>query len=146
MYLVDGDIYRSGQPKRRDLSTLKSLGINDVLSLRQFHSDKDDIADDAIRLHRVRMTADKITLQQIIEALRIIKNREGPILVHCWHGSDRTGVTVAAYRIIFNNWSKSQALDEMVNGGYGYHQEVFPGLVDLVNNLDIAAIKKSLKL
>ncbi|MEN8190310.1 MAG: hypothetical protein ABFS19_10720 [Thermodesulfobacteriota bacterium] len=67
----------------------------------------------------------------------MISSRKGSILVHCWYGSDRTGVTIAAYRIIFNNWSKSEALDEMINGGYGYHEKIFPGLVQLVENLDV---------
>ena len=49
------------------------------------------------------MNAGKVSQEQLIDALRIIKNRKGPVLLHCWHGSDRTGATVAAYRIVFNN-------------------------------------------
>ena len=146
IYLVDKGVYRSEQPHREDLNNLKSLGIKEVLSLREFHGDEDDITDKNIMLHSIEMRTGKITVQQIIESLRIIKNRKGPILIHCWHGSDRTGVTIAAYRIIFNNWSKSKALDEMVNGGYGYHEKIYPELVELVKNLDVANIKMSLKL
>ncbi|MCP3890121.1 MAG: dual specificity protein phosphatase family protein [Desulfobulbaceae bacterium] len=74
--------------------------------------------------------------------MRSIKNREGPILIHCRHGSGRTKATISAYRIIFNNGSK--ALDEMINGGYGYHQRICPELVELVENLDVNIIKTSL--
>jgi protein-tyrosine phosphatase len=144
IYLVDKGIYRSEQPGRGDLDTIKFLGIKEVLNLREFHSDKDDLTDDELKLHRVKIRTGNITEQQVIESLRIINNRRGPILIHCWHGSDRTGVIIAAYRVIFNHWSKSDALDEMVNGGYGYHAKVYPELVSLVENLDVNKIKRVL--
>ena len=144
IYLVGKGIYRSEQPKRRDINNLQLLGIKEVLNLRELHSDKDDITDTNFVLHRVKMHTSNITEDQIITSLRTIKNKKGPILIHCWHGSDRTGVTIAAYRIIFNNWSKSQALDEMVNGGYGYHSKIYPELITLVENLDIKKIKHAL--
>ena len=83
--------------------------------------------------------------QQLLEALTLIKNRKGPLLIHCWHGSDRTGATVAAYRLVFQNWSKEQAIDEMVNGGYGYHAGIYPNLLELINKLDVAKIRKQLQ-
>ena len=143
IYLVDKGIYRSEQPESEDLGTIKSLGIKEILNLREFHSD-DDIADERLVLHRIKMRTGNITEQQIIESLRIIKNRQGPILIHCWHGSDRTGVIIAAYRVMFNHWSKSDALDEMVNGGYGYHAAFYPELTGLVENMDVEKIKRAL--
>lgn len=144
IYLVDKGIYRSEQPEKGDLDTIKSLGIKEVLNLREFHSDQDDLADKSLFLHRVKLRTGSITEQQIIESLRIIHNRRGPILIHCWHGSDRTGVIIAAYRIIFNDWSKSDALDEMVNGGYGYHASFYPELIGLVENMNVEKIKQAL--
>lgn len=146
IYLVDDGIYRSEQPKREDINDLIALGIKEVLNLREFHGDKDDISDTNFVLHGVKMDTGNITPEQIVESLRIIKNRKGPILIHCWHGSDRTGVTIAAYRILFNNWSKSQALDEMINGGYGYHAKIYPQLISLVESLDTEKIKQSLNI
>lgn len=43
------------------------------------------------------------------------------MVVHCWHGSDRTGAVIAAYRIVQQGWSQHDAIDEMINGGYGFH-------------------------
>jgi tyrosine-protein phosphatase SIW14 len=146
IYLVDKGIYRSEQPKKEDISDLMSLGIKEVLNLREFHSDKDGISDQNFLLHRIKINTSSISEEQIITALRIIKNRKGPILIHCWHGSDRTGVTIAAYRIIFNNWSKAQAVDEMTNGGYGYHAKIYAELIEFVENLDINNIKQALNL
>jgi len=90
------------------------------------------------------MNALNISEQQSIEALRVIKDRKGPMLIHCWHGSDRTGTTIAAYRIIFNNWSKTQAQDEMINDGFGYHSRLFPNLVELIQELNVEKIQKAL--
>lgn len=142
LFLVDNQIYRSEQPKKEDVRDLKLLGIKEVLNLREFHSDEDDLSSSNFELHHVKMHTSKITEEEIVESLKYIKNRKGPILIHCWHGSDRTGVTIALYRIMFNNWTKEQAVDEMVNGGYGYHARVYPELVTLIENSDIEEIKR----
>ena len=43
------------------------------------------------------------------------------VLVHCQHGADRTGTMCAMYRILREGWTADDAIDEMKNGGYGYH-------------------------
>ena len=47
----------------------------------------------------------------------------------------------ALYRIVIQGWQKEDALKEMTEGGYGFHG-VFENLLEYVNGLDIAAIKK----
>lgn len=144
IYCVDNGVYRSEQPDDDDVKDLLALGVKEVLSLREYHSDKDELTSKKFVLHRIKINTGKITEEEVIEALKIIQNRKGSILIHCWHGSDRTGTIIAAYRIIFNNWSKAQAIDEMANGGYGYHAKIYPGLIDFVENLNIDHIKKTL--
>jgi len=144
LYKVGNGIYRSEQPEEENVKDLQQLGIKEVLNLREWHKDDDELKGSNIILDRVKMKAGSVTQSQIIDTLRLIKNRKGPILVHCWHGSDRTGVTIAAYRIIFDNWSKSQALDEMINGGYGYHSNIYPNLVTLIKQLDVPAIRRAI--
>lgn len=145
-YIVDKGVYRSKQPEHDNIKNLKLLGIKEVLNLRQYHSDKDDLKESNFKLSRIKMNAGDVNVQQIINALRIIKNRKGPILLHCWHGSDRTGVTVAAYRLVFNNWTKARAIDEMSNGGYGYHSNVYPELIPFLESLNVSKIKKELNI
>lgn len=144
LYMVEKGIYRSEQPERKVQEDLKALGITEVLNLREFHSDTDELTDPVFLLHRVKMKTGSITEEQIVAALRIMQKRRGPILIHCWHGSDRTGVVIAAYRIVFNNWPVAEALDEMVNGGYGYHGAIYPELVTLVEGLDGEKIRELL--
>lgn len=142
-YWLDKDIYRAEQPSEESLTALATLGIKEILNLREYHSD-DDAANHNFTIHDVPMEAGSVTEEQLLVALHNIKNRKAPLLIHCWHGSDRTGVTVAAYRIVFQNWSKAEAIDEMVNGGYGYHAIIYPNLVTLINTLDVEKMKQQL--
>ncbi len=143
-YWVDNNIYRAEQPDEEDFKALAKLGIKEILNLREYHRDE-DAEENQFAVHRLPMAAGSVSEQQLLEALTLIKNRKGPLLIHCWHGSDRTGATVAAYRLVFQNWSKEQAIDEMVNGGYGYHAGIYPNLLELINKLDVAKIRKQLQ-
>ena len=56
-----------------------------------------------------------------MQTIQTAKQHNQKVLVHCYHGSDRTGATIAMYRIIFENWSIEDAAKEMKQGGYGFH-------------------------
>lgn len=146
LYKVADGVYRSAQPDEEDVADLQALGIKEILNLREFHKDDGEVEGGNFKLDRVRMNAGDVTEAQLIAALKKIKNRQGSILIHCWHGSDRTGTTVAAYRIVFEHWSKAQALDEMVHGGFGYHASFYPNLVELVKKLDVNRMRRELGL
>ena len=47
--------------------------------------------------------------------------KNGAVLVHCYHGADRTGLIVASYRVIYQHWDLNEAKREMQQGPYGYH-------------------------
>ncbi len=141
MHKVDDGVYRSGQPDKEDFIKLEKAGITEVLNLRRYHSDDDEAEGTSIKLHRIKTRAEAVSEEQLLEAMRIIKNRKGDILIHCWHGSDRTGIVVAMYRIVFQEWTKEAAIDEMINGGYGYHK-IYGNLPDLINKIDIEEFKK----
>ncbi|OQY58055.1 MAG: protein tyrosine phosphatase [Desulfobacteraceae bacterium 4572_88] len=144
IYQVDKDIYRSEQPGHKAFEELSKFGITEVLNLRQYHSDNDETKGVDLKLHRLKLNAGLVSENEIIRALSIIQKRKGPILIHCRHGSDRTGVVIAAYRIIFQQWSKMKASDEMANGGYGYHSTIYPNLIKLIKNLDVSKIRNEL--
>jgi protein tyrosine/serine phosphatase len=141
MYQVDEGIYRSEQPSRQQFRAIEMFGIEEVLNLRYWHSDYKYAKKTDLILHHVRMNAHDANDFDVVAALRIIKNRKGAILIHCHHGSDRTGLIVAMYKIVFCNASKAEAIDEMVNGGFGFHK-LYDNIVQYVNNVNVDNIRK----
>ena len=141
-YRLDAKLYRSAQPSEAGFAELKKLGIVNILNLREYHSDQDP-AGAGFNLHRVKMAAGSITTAQVIEALRFIQASKGPVLVHCWHGSDRTGMVSAMYRLVFQGWTKEAAIDELANGGYGYHAFFYQNIPEFIRKADIPAIRKA---
>ncbi len=146
IYKVSDKLYRSEQPDEEEFKELSELGIGEVLNLRQYHSDNEEAEGVNLRLHQIKISAGDISEEQVIAALRIIQNSESLILVHCWHGSDRTGAIVASYRVVVEGWSKEQAIDELINGGYGYHESIYPNVVDLIQSLNVEQIRREIGL
>jgi hypothetical protein len=64
------------------------------------------------------------------------------VLVHCWHGSDRTGFFVAGYRIICQGWSREAALEELQRGGFGFHAFWYPNIVRCLAGLDVEEVRR----
>ncbi len=141
LYQLDDKVYRSAQPDKKGFQELKNIGVKNVLNLRDYHSDNDGKGS-GLNLYRVKMEAGDITTEQVTDALRIIRNAEGPILIHCWHGSDRTGLVSAMYRIVFQGWSKEDAIDELMNGGYGYHA-MYKNIPEFIRQADVERVKQS---
>ena len=139
-YRLDEKVYRSAQPGKKGFRELEQLGVRNVLSFRDYHSDE-DAKGTALKLFRVKMEAGEITDDKVVDALRIIKQSDGPILIHCWHGSDRTGLISAMYRIVFQNWTKEDAIEELMKGGYGYHS-LYKNIPEYIGKVDIEMIKK----
>jgi tyrosine-protein phosphatase SIW14 len=141
-YRLDDKVYRSAQPDRKGFQELKTLGITNVLSFRDHHADDKDAKGLGLTLYRVKMEAGEIEDGQVAEALRIIRTAKGPVLIHCWHGSDRTGLISALYRILFQNWSKDEAIEELMKGGYGYHS-LYRNIPEYIRKANIEELRKS---
>ena len=136
LFQVSPELYRSEQPGAGDVADLKALGIRSILNLRETHHDTAVKGLSGFRVFQVAMDAGEVTRAQLLQALRATRDAPKPVLIHCWHGSDRTGVTVAAYRIVFQQWSNEQAIDELKNGGFGYHGKLYKNLVSLLESID----------
>jgi len=139
-FKVDEKVYRSSDPDIKGLKVVESMGIKNVLSLSYFLGDEYEAQGTKLKLYRVRMTAYKIRDEEVIQALRIIRACDGPILVHCWRGADRSGCIIALYRILNQGWSKEQALDEMINGGYGFNS-MYENIIEYIKDADIEKIR-----
>jgi protein tyrosine/serine phosphatase len=124
---------------------VEKYGIKEILNLRYWNSDKKYVRGLNLTAHRVRMNAHDANDYDVVTALAIIKNRKGPILIHCHHGSDRTGLIVAMYMIVFRNKTKQEAVEEMINGGFGFHK-IYLNIAKYIENADIDRIRKYLDL
>lgn len=141
-YRVSADLYRCEQPAAEHIADLKALGIRSILNLRRYNSDPVALEKAGFKLLVHRLEADDLTFDDLVNSLRVLRDAPKPVLLHCWHGSDRTGSVVAAYRIVFENWTPAAALDEFRYGGFGYHEKWFPQLVKLIGDLDAAELRR----
>ena len=146
MYKINDVLYRSEQPSKKGFKELEAKGILTILNLRRLKEDTKKAKSTNLKLEHIPIKTKVLNEFDIVKALQIIKNSKEPVLVHCWHGSDRTGTIIAAYRIVFENWSKKRAIKEFTNAKFGYHKNMYPNLLDLLENLDVASIKKQLNL
>ena len=123
-YRVDELLFRSAQLDGSYAAKLHELGIKSIVNLRHFSRGGDRRAfGDQFWLANKPLQSWEIKPAQIAEVLRTIRERqkEGAVLVHCYHGADRTGLVVAMYRVIYQGWSLDAACSEMIDGGYGFH-------------------------
>ncbi|MBP5422728.1 MAG: tyrosine-protein phosphatase [Paludibacteraceae bacterium] len=122
LHKVTDHLYRSAQPTAEGMSNLAELGIKTVINLRDNHSDKDEIGELPLNARRIEIFAGNMKDEYVEEFLSIVNDTSAvPVLVHCLHGADRTGTMCAMYRILCQGWSPNDAINEMENGGYGYH-------------------------
>jgi len=145
LHQVDTKLYRSAQPTKEEFVKLYNFGIKYDLNLRQLHDDEDELEGNSIENYHIPINTSKMSYEQLVEAVAYLASRDAKTLVHCLHGSDRTGTVVAGYRVAINGWSKEKAIDEFINGGFGYHSFWFPNLPKLLNALDVVKFKEDVK-
>ena len=142
LYRVSQDLYRSAQPTAQGIKNLDSMGIKTIVNLRSFHSDKDEIGELEIEYEHIYMKAWHPERKEVVRFLQIVTDpNQVPALVHCQHGADRTGTMCALYRIIVQGWTKEEAIKEMTEGGFGFH-EIWQNLPNWINEIDVISIKE----
>lgn len=123
LYQVSPQLYRSEQPLKADSAALQQLNIKTVVNLRARNKDAVELAQSNMKLVHVPINTWSISSEQLAQALWQIEQAkpQGNVLLHCYHGSDRTGLVTAMYRIIYQNWPIADAQREMKYGGFGFH-------------------------
>jgi protein tyrosine phosphatase (PTP) superfamily phosphohydrolase (DUF442 family) len=144
LHLVAPGLYRSAQPEAESPRGLAQLGIRTVLSLRAGDGDRELLGGDGVALQRLPLRTWAVGENDVLAALRIMTDaRRQPLLVHCKHGADRTGLMIAAYRVVVQDWSKADALAEMKRGGYGFHP-LWRNLERRLLRLDVGKLRAAL--
>lgn len=145
MYKVDNDLYRSEQPNAKAMFLLDSMKIKTILNVRRIRNDRHEAKNTKLVLKHVPINTWFINYDDIVASLKEIVKSEKPILIHCKHGSDRTGCVVATYRMVKCGWTKEESIREFKDGGFGYHAGWYPNILRLLNKIDIEQLKKDIK-
>lgn len=154
LHKVSDSVYRSGQPTAIGMREARNLGIRTVVSLRSSGlrpltfphlptRDADLIGDTGLHLVHVPMRAWNPRYEDAVRVLRVLRPENAarqPVLIHCYHGADRTGLMIALYRIVFQNWSREAAIAEMRDGGFGYHT-IWQDIPAFIKTVDIDKLR-----
>lgn len=140
LHRVSPTLYRSAQPSAAGMRALRDMGVETIVNLRSFHSDRDAIGSTGLGYEHLYVKAWHPEHKEVVRFLQIVTNpKRQPVLVHCQHGADRTGLMVALYRVAVQGWTVDAAVREMTEGGFGFHA-VWKNLVPWLRRLDLAAI------
>ena len=144
LHRVTLQLYRSAQPAPRGMAALRALGIRSIVNLRAFHCDLPRIAGTGLGHHRLHLLTWQIEDAHVVRVLGILREpRNAPVLIHCQHGADRTGLMVAMYRMVEQGWSREDAIREMVEGGFGYHR-LWHSILRYLEAVDVERIRGEL--
>ena len=120
--VVPGVLYRSAQLDAKTLSHLARNHIKIVVNLREgdendepqiYELEKKNCQAQGIELVHIPISALLPSDAQVVQFLQIVQSNRGAVLVHCKQGRARTGMMVAAYRIIIQGWPADKAYQEM---------------------------------
>ena len=150
LYQVSPVLYRSAQPGIEGLEILNQqlarrygmpMEIKTVISLRNNAGDGALVKPVGVRYEQIRFDTWHVKDEDVKRFLQLVRDpKNQPILLHCKHGADRTGMMVAIYRVVEQGWSKQAAIAEMTQGGFGYHP-IWSNLIRYIENMDKLSLK-----
>lgn len=144
LHKISDLLYRCAQPTASGFKELEKMGIKTVINLRSEHSDRNLLAGTNLKYYEIPSKATRVIEDDLLKFLKIVTNpEEGPYLVHCHHGADRTGLFVAVYRIVVQGWSKDEAIREMQRGGFGFHN-TYTNIVRYLQSFDPGKFRRAL--
>lgn len=107
--VVPGHLYRSGQLGQRRLEeALRRHGIRTVVNLRGpcpsgawYQAEAEVVARCGASLEDIPMSAMRLPATvSIAKLVEVLDRAEGPLLLHCQQGADRTGLAVVVYLLL----------------------------------------------
>lgn len=140
---VSEALYRGAQPGPEGFAELKRMGVRTVVNLRDHHSDRDDIKGLGLRYLHIPCETSDPEMDQVVMFLKVAMDEANqPVFVHCMHGSDRTGMMVASYRMVVEGWPRDKALAELPV--FGFHP-MWRDIREFVETLDPKAVQAMLQ-
>ena len=139
-------IYRSAPPSAEGFHNLAKIGVKTVINLRRTVDDSPLAVGTGLALIHIKITTRHVTdgngakIALALRALRDAQSPAGPVLLHCTHGADRTGIIAALWRMLYQGWSRDQALEELQQGGFGFHA-VWINIPQYLRHVDLNDLK-----
>lgn len=146
-YQISPTVFRSEQPDILFIPQLKQHHITTIINLRNSRDDSKFLNMQPFNLVHIPIDTWAIQRDDLLKVMQHIQQaqqRGEKVLIHCYHGSDRTGASIAMYRIIFENWSIEQATQEMKHGGYGFHS-IWKNIEHLFTEQNVQWIRQQLQ-
>lgn len=153
---VSPGVFRGGRPASDEkIQWLSGQGVRSIINLQGFGSSvqpgetPEEIAKSEETARRLGLeyfrrpfsAGNSYTLNpeeraNIINSVGLMKDTAlQPVYVHCFFGVDRTGITVAAYRILSQGCSFEKARDEMYKEGNFWTKYVTEGQLPFLREL-----------
>jgi protein tyrosine/serine phosphatase len=144
-YQVSELLYRSAQPTAEGFKELEKFGLRSVIDLRGGKTDQKSMAGTNLKYFVIPSKASQVREEDLVRFLKIVTDpADGPYLVHCHYGADRTGLFIAVYRIVIDNWSKEEAIREMQSGGFGFNN-TYTNIIKYLQGLDPEKLRQALR-
>jgi hypothetical protein len=115
-------LYRSEQPTALRHEEPREARASHGHQPARVQRRRDEVKGTSLRTERIKILTWRIGDSTSSKSCACSGQTEnGPFLIHCQHGADRTGLMSAMYRILEQGWTPEDALKELIDGGYGYH-------------------------
>lgn len=145
-YRLSDRLIRGAAPTASGKRELQDLGVKTIVDLRANTVLPAGDVPLGMRYENIPVVHGEIRDRDVVRFLQLASDEAAqPIYLHCRHGSDRTGVFIAAFRTVLQGWSKQAAIKEMIGGGFGY-QPLWPEHERYIRELDVERIKAQLNL
>lgn len=120
------NLWRGGQPHGQDWDTLRTFGITTVVKLN-LESEGSDAKAVELGMNMVtcpiNLWQETIGEPDLTRLVEIVMSIQPFTLIHCTHGSDRTGLLVGIYRVWREGWAVRRAWEEMQS--WRFHRMLF---------------------
>lgn len=107
--IIPGEFYRSAQLSPRDLAAaLRDFRVKTVVNLRGHNPDApwyhaevaETLAAGATQIDIALSSSEWMSREQALALLEVLETCERPVLIHCWRGAERTGMTAAFVQLL----------------------------------------------
>jgi protein tyrosine/serine phosphatase len=122
--VIHPGLSRSGRPDQDGLNFLRQRGFRTIVNIE---NDRKAVEAEAAAAQRLGLKFISIPMSwqhkpsdaQVNELLRLMKDPSlQPLIIHCKHGRDRTGLMVGLYRVFMDHWAPEKAYEEMLATGF----------------------------